>query len=112
MIHLKYPCGIHVRTRSPAPLCPTWSSEVTLGRMGIFISLLEIDLEISYFLCRQLYKFYNDSNHAKRFRKHENNIRLCNMYIPGVPTSFGQEFGKKSLNVTNSEKTRESLFTF
>ena len=30
----------------------------------------------------------------------------------GVPTSFRKEFSKKSLNVTNSEKTRESLFTF
>ena len=32
--------------------------------------------------------------------------------IPGVPTSFRQEFSKKSLNITKSEKTRESLFTF
>ena len=31
--------------------------------------------------------------------------------VPGVPTSFRQ-FSKKSLNVTKSEKTRESLFTF
>ena len=36
-------------------------------------------------------------------------------YLPGVPTSFRQEFSKKSVNVTKSEKTqksRESLFTF
>ena len=32
--------------------------------------------------------------------------------VSGVPTSFRQEFGKKSLNVAKSEKTRESLFTF
>ena len=32
--------------------------------------------------------------------------------LPGVPTSFRQEFIKQSLNVTKSEKTRESLFTF
>ena len=32
--------------------------------------------------------------------------------IPDVPTSFRQEFSKKSLIVTNSEKSRESLFTF
>ena len=32
--------------------------------------------------------------------------------IPCVPTSFRQEFSKKSLNVTNIEKTRESLLTF
>ena len=32
--------------------------------------------------------------------------------LPGVPTSFRQEFSKKSLlNLTKSEKTRESLFT-
>ena len=33
------------------------------------------------------------------------------LLVLGVPTSFRQEFRKKSLNVTNSEKTRESLFT-
>ena len=34
------------------------------------------------------------------------------MNVPGVQTSFRQEFSQKSLNVMNSEKTRESLFTF
>ena len=32
-------------------------------------------------------------------------------FVPGVPTSFRQEFSKKSLNVTNSQKARESVFT-
>ena len=32
--------------------------------------------------------------------------------VPGIPTSFGQEFSKKSQNFTKSEKNRESLFTF
>ena len=31
--------------------------------------------------------------------------------VPGVPTSFRQECSKKSLNVTKSQKNRESLFT-
>ena len=39
-----------------------------------------------------------------------NTVTLTN--IPGVTTSLGQEFSKKSLNFTKSEKTRESLFTF
>ena len=35
-------------------------------------------------------------------------------YVPGVPTSFGQEFSKKSQNFEKSEKKKncESLFTF
>ena len=32
--------------------------------------------------------------------------------VPGVPTSFGQEFCKKYLNITKGEKICESLFTF
>ena len=39
-------------------------------------------------------------------------LMVKKMNVPGVPTSFRQEFSKKSLNVTNSEKSRESLFTF
>ena len=39
-------------------------------------------------------------------------VNVIKVDLPGVPTSFRQEFSKKSLNVTNSEKTRESLFTF
>ena len=39
--------------------------------------------------------------------------KIMSMHVPGVPTSFGQEFSKKSLNdVTKSNKTRESLFTY
>ena len=32
-------------------------------------------------------------------------LMVKKMNVPGVPTSFRQEFSKKSLNVTNSEKT-------
>ena len=40
-------------------------------------------------------------------------LTFCTIFnVPGVPTSFGQEFSKKLPNVTDSEKTRESLFTF
>ena len=62
-----YRCGKHVRrTRSPAPLCPACSSKVTLlGRLGIFISLLAMDLEKPYVLrqlnstpCKQTHDFF------------------------------------------------------
>ena len=39
-------------------------------------------------------------------------LMVKKMNVPGVQTSFRQEFSQKSLNVTNSEKTRQSLFTF
>ena len=32
--------------------------------------------------------------------------------VPGVPTSFGQEFSLKISKFRNGEKTCESLFTF
>ena len=38
--------------------------------------------------------------------------RSAGQYIQGVPTSFGQESSKKSQNFKQSEKTRQSLFTF
>ena len=44
--------------------------------------------------------------------KHMTTLQVHFPNIPGVPTSFRQEFSKKSLIVTNSEKTRESLFSF
>ena len=48
-------------------------------------------------------------NHGRKMRYEK--ITFVTLNVPGVPTSFRQEFSKKSLNVTKSEKTRESLFT-
>ena len=42
----------------------------------------------------------------------EYNTNLNTIRFSSLFESFGHEFSKKSLNVTNSEKTRESLFTF
>ena len=42
----------------------------------------------------------------------ERHFQSCFRIVQGILTIFRQEFSKKSLNVTNSEKTRESLFTF
>ena len=65
-------------------------------------------------LCRVSSLQKNLFNHLAKFKHLFNRTVIGSkpqQYIQDVPTSFGQEFSEKSLDITKGEKIRESLLT-